>query len=160
MSSSKVCLCATFSESLNGKLRGRIEADDRMGACFQQLRKQSDLQLIRCVQDNVRSQRSYFVKPPLSGWTLFFRQPEMERDYRRNAHRLYEKRGDPPPTLATSRFNTYFDVIISFLVRSCFSGGDHSEMKAYLFSSCWAPIRRWKVLPLYRSAHAGEDRGK
>ncbi|XP_033606187.1 adenylate cyclase type 9 isoform X4 [Cryptotermes secundus] len=88
---------------------------DNFSICFQKLRKQSDLQLIRCVQD-VTSHRSYFVKPPLSSITLFFHQKEMEREYRACAHRVTEKNGDSPPTLATSRFNTYFDVLISALV--------------------------------------------
>ncbi|KOC65195.1 Adenylate cyclase type 9 [Habropoda laboriosa] len=60
---------------------------DTFGACFHKLRKQSDLQLIRCVQDNVSSQRSYFVKPPLSSLTLFFKNKEMEKEYRENAHK-------------------------------------------------------------------------
>ncbi|XP_012231620.1 adenylate cyclase type 9 isoform X2 [Linepithema humile] len=89
---------------------------DTFGACFHKLRKQSDLQLIRCVQDNVSSQRSYFVKPPLSSVTLFFRNEEMEKEYRENAHKVSEGIGDNPPTLATSRFNTYFDILISALV--------------------------------------------
>ena len=89
---------------------------DNFNICFHKLRKQSDLQLIRCVQDNVTSHHSYFIKPPLSGITLFFRQKEMEHEYRACAHRITEKQGDSPPTLATSRFNTYFDVVISALV--------------------------------------------
>ena len=89
---------------------------DNFNICFQKLRKQSDLQLIRCVQDNVTSHHSYCMKPPLSGITLFFRQKEMEREYRACAHRITEKQGDSPPTLATSRFNTYFDIVISALV--------------------------------------------
>ncbi|PSN48877.1 hypothetical protein C0J52_09669 [Blattella germanica] len=83
---------------------------------FQQLRKQSDLQLIRCVQDNVKSHRSYFVKPPLSSFTLFFRQKEMECEYRAHAHKVKENQEDSPPTLASPRFNTYFDIFISALV--------------------------------------------
>lgn len=62
------------------------------------------------------SQRSYFVKPPLSSVTLFFRNEEMEKEYRENAHKANEGIGDNPPTLATSRFNTYFDILISALV--------------------------------------------
>lgn len=62
------------------------------------------------------SQRSYFVKPPLSSVTLFFKNEEMEREYRENAHKVSEGIGDNPPTLATSRFNTYFDILISALV--------------------------------------------
>ncbi|EFN89856.1 Adenylate cyclase type 9 [Harpegnathos saltator] len=89
---------------------------DTFGACFHKLRKQSDLQLIRCVQDNVSSQRSYFVKPPLSNVTLFFKNKEMEKEYRENAHKASEGIGGNPPTLATSRFNTYFDILISALV--------------------------------------------
>ncbi|KYM76197.1 Adenylate cyclase type 9 [Atta colombica] len=89
---------------------------DTFGACFHKLRKQSDLQLIRCVQDNVSSQRSYFVKPPLSSVTLFFKNKEMEKEYRENAHKANEGIGDNPPTLATSRFNTYIDILISALV--------------------------------------------
>ena len=98
--------------------RSRIPAPlgENFGICFQKLRKQSDLQLIRCVQDNVASHHSYFVKPPLSSFTLFFRQREMEREYRAHAHRVKESRDDSPPTLATSRFNTYFDIFISVLV--------------------------------------------
>ncbi|XP_043471467.1 adenylate cyclase type 9 isoform X1 [Leptopilina heterotoma] len=91
---------------------------DTFGACFHKLRKQSDLQLIRCVQDNVSSQRSYFVKPPLSSVTLFFKNKEMEKEYRENAHKASEGLGGNPPTLATSRFNTYFDILISALVYS------------------------------------------
>lgn len=90
--------------------------EGNFGACFHKLRKQSDLQLIRCVQDSATSRRSYFVKPPLSSVSLFFRQKEMEREYRAHAHRIAEKPGDSPPTLATSRYNTYFDILISALV--------------------------------------------
>ncbi|KAJ9594382.1 hypothetical protein L9F63_014172, partial [Diploptera punctata] len=99
-------------------IRSRIPAPlgENFGICFQMLRKQSDLQLIRCVQDNVASHHSYFVKPPLSSFTLFFRQKEMEREYRACAHRVKESQEETPPTLATSRFNTYFDVFISVLV--------------------------------------------
>ncbi|XP_067012172.2 adenylate cyclase type 9 [Anabrus simplex] len=88
---------------------------DNIGVCFHKLRKQSDLQLIRCVQD-VISHRSYFVKPPLSGLSLFFRQKEMEKEYRAHAHRVTEKKSDSPTTLATSRYNTYFDILISAMI--------------------------------------------
>ncbi|XP_012279659.1 adenylate cyclase type 9 [Orussus abietinus] len=101
---------------------------DTFGACFHKLRKQSDLQLIRCVQDNVSSQRSYFVKPPLSRVTLFFKNKEMEKEYRENAHRSSGGLGGNPPTLATSRFNTYFDILISALV--------YSAITASLFLLC------------------------
>ncbi|CAG5076356.1 Similar to Adcy9: Adenylate cyclase type 9 (Mus musculus), partial [Cotesia congregata] len=89
---------------------------DTFGVCFHKLRKQSDLQLIRCVQDNVSSQSSYFVTPPLSTVTLFFKNKEMEKEYRENAHKASESLGDSPPTLATARFNTYFDILVSAIV--------------------------------------------
>lgn len=40
----------------------------------------------------------------------------MEKEYRENAHKASEGIGGNPPTLATSRFNTYFDIMISALV--------------------------------------------
>lgn len=40
----------------------------------------------------------------------------MEKEYRENAHKASEGIGGNPPTLATSRFNTYFDILISALV--------------------------------------------
>lgn len=42
----------------------------------------------------------------------------MEKEYRENAHKASEGFGGNPPTLATSRFNTYFDILISALVYS------------------------------------------
>ena len=105
-----------FSDEDTRRSRFPAPPGENFGTCFQKLRKQSDRQLIRCVQDNVASHHSYFVKPPLSSFTLFFRQREMEREYRACAHRIKESREDSPPTLATSRFNTYFDIFISALV--------------------------------------------
>lgn len=40
----------------------------------------------------------------------------MEEEYRENAHKTSESIGGNPPTLATSRFNTYFDILVSALV--------------------------------------------
>lgn len=40
----------------------------------------------------------------------------MEKEYRENAHKASEGTSGNPPTLATSRFNTYFDILISALV--------------------------------------------
>lgn len=82
---------------------------------LQKLRKQSDLQLIRCVQDNARSGVSYFVQPPLNRFTLFFKTPEMERHYRDKAHRSDDCE-DFPPTLTTSRFNTALDILVSAII--------------------------------------------
>ncbi|XP_058443636.1 adenylate cyclase type 9 isoform X2 [Malaya genurostris] len=91
---------------------------DPLAACLQQLRKQSDLQLIRCVRDNARSQRSYLVKPPLLPISLRFKSRQMEHEFRSKAHRFgseSELEGGPP-TLATPKYNTYIDIFVSFLV--------------------------------------------
>lgn len=91
---------------------------DPLAACLQQLRKQSDLQLIRCVRDNARSQRSYLVKPPLLPISLRFKSRPMEHEFRSKAHRFgseSELEGGPP-TLATPKYNTYIDILVSFLI--------------------------------------------
>lgn len=85
------------------------------GKSIQSLRKQSDRQLIKCVQDNTKSRSSYFMKPPLSQPTLFFKDKYIEEQYRANVHAMYEHR-EPIPTLANSKFNTYFDVFVSAVV--------------------------------------------
>lgn len=82
---------------------------------LQKLRKQSDLQLIRCVQDNARSGINYFVQPPLNRFTLFFKSSEMELHYRDKAHRSDDSE-DFPPTLTTSRFNTALDILVSAVI--------------------------------------------
>uniref|UniRef100_A0A182PFE1 adenylate cyclase n=1 Tax=Anopheles epiroticus TaxID=199890 RepID=A0A182PFE1_9DIPT len=93
---------------------------DPLAACLQQLRKQSDLQLIRCVRDNARSQRSYLVKPPLLPLSLRFKSRPMEQEFRSKAHRFGneggELEGGSPPTLATPKYNTYIDMLVSFVV--------------------------------------------
>ncbi|GAB0100897.1 adenylate cyclase type 9 [Sergentomyia squamirostris] len=90
---------------------------DPLAACLQQLRKQSDLQLIRCVKENAKSQRSYLVKPPVSKITLFFKSWQMEREFRSKAHRFgQEISGEGPPTLATPRYNTYIDLLVSVFI--------------------------------------------
>ncbi|KAK6617418.1 hypothetical protein RUM43_014427 [Polyplax serrata] len=81
------------------------------------LRKQSDLQLIKCINDI--SQNSYIVKVPLDQFTLFFNDKKTEKEYRANAHKIHEKKGDSPTTLSTSRFNTYFDIFVSGLILTC-----------------------------------------
>lgn len=90
---------------------------DPLGACLQQLRKQSDLQLIRCVRDNAKSQRSYLVKPPLSSFSLFFKSRRMEHEFRGNAHRFGgQLQSEGPATLATPKYNTYIDIIIGMVI--------------------------------------------
>ncbi|KAL9879821.1 adenylyl cyclase 13E isoform 2-T2 [Glossina fuscipes fuscipes] len=95
---------------------------DPLAACLQQLRKQSDLQLIRCVRDNAKSQRSYLVKPPLKKFSLYFKSRQMERDFRSKAHRFgNENETEGPPTLATPRYNTYIDIFVGLAVYLCIS---------------------------------------
>nr|XP_018900174.1 PREDICTED: adenylate cyclase type 9 [Bemisia tabaci]XP_018900175.1 PREDICTED: adenylate cyclase type 9 [Bemisia tabaci] len=108
----------------SGKLPPPEAVSEHFGVCFQHIRKQSDLQLIRCVQANSASRGSYFVKPPLSPFSLFFTERSMELEYRKKSHREPVESHQPfgaepvaePPTLATPRFNTYLDIIISLLV--------------------------------------------
>ncbi|XP_053654012.1 adenylate cyclase type 9 isoform X2 [Cherax quadricarinatus] len=79
---------------------------------FHQLRKQSDLQLIKCMQQ-AENHRQYIEAPPLSHTTLFFVDDELEKQYRQQAHK---PRHDSPPTLVSTHFNTYFDILVSALV--------------------------------------------
>lgn len=93
-----------------------------VGKCIQNLRKQSDRQLIKCVQDNSKSKCSYFMKPQLSMITLFFNDKKTEQEYRTNVHSISDQT-ESIQTLANSKFSTYFDVFISavifFIVSSC-----------------------------------------
>nr|XP_023013791.1 adenylate cyclase type 9 [Leptinotarsa decemlineata] len=89
---------------------------DKFGTSIQNLRKQSDRQLIKCVQDNSKSRSSYFMKPPLSRVTLFFKDPDMEKKYRENVHHIGKRDERAISTLAHSNFNTYLDVIVSVQV--------------------------------------------
>ncbi|XP_017779722.1 PREDICTED: adenylate cyclase type 9 [Nicrophorus vespilloides] len=86
-----------------------------LGKCVQSLRKQSDRQLIKCVQDNSKSKRSYFIKPPLSQISLFFENEKMEHEYRANVHSMFDQH-ETIPTLANNKLNTYFDVFVSAVV--------------------------------------------
>lgn len=81
---------------------------------IEHLRKQSDLQLIRCLRDNAKSRHSYLVEPPISKWTLFFRSPLMENEFRSRAHRIGEQ--NEIPTIATPIYNTYIDVLLGTVV--------------------------------------------
>ncbi|KAG5893353.1 hypothetical protein JTB14_000119 [Gonioctena quinquepunctata] len=89
---------------------------DKYGTSIQNLRKQSDRQLIKCVQDNSKSRSSYFIKPPLSKVALFFKDLDMERQYRENVHHIAKRDERAISTLAHSNFNTYLDVIVSIMV--------------------------------------------
>lgn len=88
--------------------------EDTLKACVQHLRKQSDLQLIKCVRDNARSQRSYLVKPPIRKFSLSFESSLMEKIFRNKAHRYEcdEDNSTPIYTLATPKFNTFIDIFV------------------------------------------------
>jgi len=85
---------------------------------FHQLRKQSDLVLIRSVQEDTAHHR-YFTKPPLHNISCFFLDKSIESEYRRTAwkanHSLSNEY-DPEPTLASSSFNAYVDILVSGVV--------------------------------------------
>ncbi|CAO1395195.1 unnamed protein product [Diamesa serratosioi] len=77
--------------------------EDALKACVIHLRKQSDLQLIKCVRDNARSQRSYLVKPPLKKFSLYFESDAMEQNFRNKAHRHETENETGLATLATPK---------------------------------------------------------
>lgn len=83
------------------------------------LRKQSDLQLVKCVKENARSQQNYLVTPPISNLSLFFTSPLMEKEFRAEAHQLNKRNG--PLTIAFPLYNTYFDIFIGVVIFSTVS---------------------------------------
>lgn len=104
---------------------------------FHQLRKQSDLQMIRCIQED-ESHRVYFMRPPLSQMTLFFIDEAMEVEYRSRAHQ--PEQSGTPLTLASPTYNTYLDIVVSAVMFvlisvSCFV---HFQV-----SWAWAGVFSW-----------------
>jgi len=94
--------------------RGLTESLSR----FQQLRKQSDLVLIRSVQEDTAHHR-YFTRPPLHHLSCFFLEPGVEAEYRRTAWRRGNQTSndyDPEPTFASSSVNAYIDILVCGLV--------------------------------------------
>ncbi|CRK91231.1 CLUMA_CG004912, isoform A [Clunio marinus] len=91
-----------------------LNGEETLKACVQHLRKQSDLQLIKCVRDNARSQRSYLVKPPIRKFSLLFESSMMEKTFRNKAHRYEsdEETTTPTYTLTTPKFNTFIDILV------------------------------------------------
>lgn len=77
------------------------------------IRKQSDIQLVKCVKENAKSQQNYFMCPPISKVTLFF-TPTLEREFREEAHQLNKWHG--PLTIALPIYNTYFDIFIGVVI--------------------------------------------
>lgn len=90
---------------------------ETLKACVQHLRKQSDLQLIKCVRDNAKSQRSYLVKPPINKLSLKFEESDlMEKLFRHKAHRYESDEDTNHTTLTTPKINTFIDVLMCSLV--------------------------------------------
>ena len=83
------------------------------------MRKQSDLVLIRSVQEDTAHQK-YFTKPPLHFLSCFFLDHSIEKEYRCTAWRATQTHVhteyDPEPTLATSSYNAYIDILLSALI--------------------------------------------
>ena len=85
---------------------------------FHQLRKQSDLVLIRSVQEDTAHHR-YFTRPPLHHLSCFFLDNNIECEYRRTAWKATQSLSsdyDPEPTFASSSFNAYIDIVVSAIV--------------------------------------------
>lgn len=83
------------------------------------VRKQSDLQMVKCVKENAKSQQSYLVAPPISKWTLFFVSPLLETEFRDKAHQL--KACHRPLTITAPIYNTYIDICIGIIIFSTVS---------------------------------------
>ena len=132
---------------------------------FHQLRKQSDLAMIRCIQED-ESHRVYFMRPPLSQVTLFFIDAAMEKvnkftayifpvmktdiccklvfqEYRARAHQP-----DQPGarlTLASPTYNTYLDILVSAVTFVLIS---LSCLVHFEFSWPWGVVFFWGSLIL------------
>ena len=106
---------------------------------FHQLRKQSDLVLIRSVQEDTFHHK-YFTKPPLHFITCFFLDPSLETEYRRTAWKAnYSVSGEyeAEPTLASSSFNAYIDILVSMIVFLVVSG---TCLVQYGLSPAWVSV--------------------
>lgn len=92
---------------------------------WNKIRKLSDLQMIRCVQEHSinTSNTCYFSKKPLNRVTLFFKDIDMEKDYRKLSHRTNISKTNSPSTLASAKFNTCLDMMVSGLVFFFFAIG-------------------------------------
>lgn len=92
---------------------------------WNKIRKLSDLQMIRCVQEHSinTSNTCYFSKKPLNRVTLFFIDMAMEKDYRKLSHRTNISKTNSPSTLASAKFNTCLDMMVSGLVFFLFAIG-------------------------------------
>ncbi|KAF4520727.1 hypothetical protein B566_EDAN004847 [Ephemera danica] len=117
--------CNSVSQMLSGLIDATLEGmmeleepEEGLGY-WSKLRKLSDLQMIRCVQaiSTDSTDASYFSQPPLGRFSLFFQQEELEKEYRQLAHRSRDNDPlNPPLTLASPRYNTYLDLLVSALV--------------------------------------------
>jgi len=131
----------SYDVSSNGVSSARITDSLR----FYQLRKQSDLVLIRSVQEDT-AHTKYFTKPPLHFLSCFFLDPTIESEYRGTAWRAnqsYLSDFQPESTLAASSFNAYIDILLSgivFLLVSIASYVNFSASTAWIAVSALAGV--------------------
>ena len=133
---------ADYELGISGDRTLHLPIKNNNGATnWRQLRQQSDHALINCVLEDT-THTSYFTKPPLRTFTLFFEDPKVERDYRKTAWRgpratVRNESGpetNPVKTWSPAIFNAYFDVLVVALVfgiicLDCFL--------SYPFTSLW-----------------------
>ncbi|XP_077983970.1 adenylate cyclase type 9-like [Glandiceps talaboti] len=81
--------------------------------------QQSDIQLVKCIQED-ESNQEYFFKPPINNLTLNFLDPYVEELYRSQ----YEPTGcQNRETISSPKWNTAFDVVLAFIVYTLMSIG-------------------------------------
>lgn len=67
-------------------------------------------------QASSKNEPTYFVTRELKPVSLKFKDEELEYEYRQRAHITPTEDISRVKTLATARFNTYFDITIAFIV--------------------------------------------
>lgn len=75
------------------------------------LREQNDIQLIKCIQEDIKNDE-YFYNPPINFCTLNFTDPETEDHFCRH----YKEAFQVTKTVASPRFQTLIEMIVSFIV--------------------------------------------
>ena len=95
--------------------------------------------MIRSVQEDTFHHK-YFTKPPLHSITCFFLDSSLESEYRRTAWKAnYSVSGEyeAEPTLASSSFNAYIDILVSVIV---FLVVSITCLVKYGLSSAWVSV--------------------
>ncbi len=84
-------------------------------AFYHQLRKQSDQELIRVVQQDCM-RHNYFVEPPLAKLSLCFLDEHVEALYRGSGHRDKDAASENAQTLNSRWLNTRIDIGVAILI--------------------------------------------